>query len=259
MSVNVDANIGAEQDLYGKVVSDLQQSIVVSADGVSGTLKYVTDYSEAFGYGEDSGNYLAIHCTTPGVEDAEIDVTSSDEGTVVFDADTGIAICRITDKDTQTIEVVAYKDGESDSVTLDLSNLTLQEGPALSVLADVSIDPDEDLFGKVVSDLQENIVVGDGSVTGTLKYISDYSSAYGSGEDSGYYLVLHCTTPGVTGAVITSEVVNGVHGPVTLDEDGIIISRIANKDTQSIQIVATKDGETDTVTLDLSGLTLEEP
>lgn len=125
MSVNVDANIGAETDLYGKVVSDLQEDVVISSDGVTGTLKYIADYSAAFESGENSGNYLAIHCTTPGVEDAEITVTSSDEGTVLFDSETGIAICRITDKDTQTIEVVAYKDGQSDSVTLDLSDLTI--------------------------------------------------------------------------------------------------------------------------------------
>ena len=126
MSVNVDASIGSETDLYGKVVSDLQEDVVISSDGVTGTLKYIADYSSAFESGENSGNYLAIHCTTPGVEDAEITVTSSDEGTVLFDSETGIAISRITDKDTQTIEVVAYKDGQSDSVTLDLSNLTIE-------------------------------------------------------------------------------------------------------------------------------------
>ena len=126
MSVNVDANIGAETDLYGKVVSDLQEDVVVSSDGVTGTLKYIADYSSAFESGENSGNYLAIRCTTPGVEDAEITVTSSDEGTVLFDSETGIAICRITDKDVQTIEVVAHKDDESDSVELDLSDLTIE-------------------------------------------------------------------------------------------------------------------------------------
>lgn len=126
----------------------------------------------------------------------------------------------------------------------------------MSVSVDADISSDTDLFGKTASDLQEDIVVGTDSVTGTLKYIADYSSAYGAGENSGNYLVLHCDTPGVTGATITSEVVGGVHGPVVLDDDGIVISRITDKDTQTIEVVAYKDGETASVTLDLSGLTL---
>ena len=126
----------------------------------------------------------------------------------------------------------------------------------MSVNVDANIGADTDLFGKVVSDLQEDVVVSADGVTGTLKYIDDYSSAYGSGENSGYYLVLHCTTPGVEGATITSEVIGGVHGPVTLDEDGIVISRITDKDTQPIEVVAYKDGESDSVTLDLSNLVM---
>lgn len=122
----MDANIGTDEDLSGKTVSDLQEDINIGPDGVSGTLKYVADYSSAFESGENSGNYLAIHCSTPGVEGATIEATSSDESPVVFDAETGIAVCRIADKSTQTIEVVAYKDDQSDSVTLDLSQLVLE-------------------------------------------------------------------------------------------------------------------------------------
>lgn len=127
----------------------------------------------------------------------------------------------------------------------------------MSVNVDANIGADTDLFGKVVSDLQEDVVVSAEGVSGTLKYIADYSSAYGSGENSGYYLALHCTTPGVEGATITSEVIGGVHGPVTLDEDGIVISRITDKDTQTIEVVAYKDGESESVTLDLSDLVME--
>lgn len=128
---------------------------------------------------------------------------------------------------------------------------------SLSVNVDTNIGADTDLFGKVVSDLQEDVVVSAEGVSGTLKYIDDYSSAYGPGENSGYYLALHCTTPGVEDATITSEVIGGTHGPVTLDEDGIVISRITDKDTQTIEVVAYKDGESDSVILDLSDLVME--
>lgn len=98
------------------------------------------------------------------------------------------------------------------------------------------------LFGKQPSDLQSNIVIGDNAITGTLKYVSDYSSAgYTDDEESGNFIALHCTS-NVEDAVITAQLVNGVHGAVTLDEDKICIFRISDKSTQSIKFTATADG-----------------
>lgn len=128
LSVSVDADIYAKEDLHGKVVSDLQEDIAFSDEGVTGTLKYISDYSEAFDSGENSGYYLAFHCSTPGVDDAEIVVNSSDGGTVLWDSETGIAICRVTDKDTQVIGITAEKDGSYANAIIDLSGLMQQVG-----------------------------------------------------------------------------------------------------------------------------------
>lgn len=115
------------------------------------------------------------------------------------------------------------------------------------------------MFGKTVSDLQSGVAVGPKSITGTLKYIADYSSAYGTGEDSGNYLVLHAEVPDTEGVTITAEVVNGAHGPSTLDEDGIVILRITDKSLQRVRFVASKDGyEPITKTFSLKGLTLNQ-
>ena len=126
----------------------------------------------------------------------------------------------------------------------------------------MSIDADiaaaEDLFGKTVSDLQSGITVGSKAISGTLKYVADYSSAYGTGEDSGNYIVLHAEVPDTEDVTITVEVVNGVHGPQTLDEDGIAILRITDKNSQKIRFVARKTGyEPVTKTFTLRGLTLK--
>ena len=126
LSVSVDVDIEATEDLYGKTVEDLQEYVVFGDLGVTGTLKYISDYSEAFESGENSGYYMAFHISTPGVEGATITVSSSDEGTVLYDETTGIAICRITDKDTQTLLITAEKDGESESTVVDLSGLELE-------------------------------------------------------------------------------------------------------------------------------------
>ena len=126
LSVSVDADIDAAEDLHGKVLSDLQENIVFDVEGVTGKLKYISDYSEAFNSGENSGYYLAFNCSTPGVDDAEIIVNSSDGGTVLWDSETGIAICRVTDKDTQVIGITAEKDGNYVNAIIDLSGLTLK-------------------------------------------------------------------------------------------------------------------------------------
>lgn len=120
---------------------------------------------------------------------------------------------------------------------------------------DVDIAADEDFWGKTVSDLQDNIVIGNNSITGTLLYVDDYSSAFGAGLDSGNYLALHCEVPGVDDATITVTVTN----PVVLDDDGLVVLRIADKSSQTITVVASKEGyESVTRTFTLTGLTCNE-
>ena len=122
-----------------------------------------------------------------------------------------------------------------------------------------SIAADEDLFGKVIGDLQSGIKVTNKAIHGTLKYIDDYSSAFSGDEASGNYIALHCEVPSVDDAVIRVEVVNGFHGPTTLDPDGIVVVRIADKSSQKIKVVASKDGyESFTRIYDLSQLILED-
>ena len=125
--MSIDADISTSVDLLGKTVDQLQSSITVGADSVSGTLLYVDDYT---GFSEDtelqSGNYLALHFEVPEADDATITVVLSDdpEATNVLDED-GIAVLRITDTD-QTVSVTASKTGyESVTKTYSLTGLTL--------------------------------------------------------------------------------------------------------------------------------------
>lgn len=123
---------------------------------------------------------------------------------------------------------------------------------------DADIDNDTDLFEKSVTDLQENIVVGTSAITGTLKYVADYSSAFSGTDASGNYLALHITATGADDATITVEIVNGFSGPVTLTDDGLWVGRIADKSTQTIKVVASKEGYTTaTKTYSLTGLTCQ--
>lgn len=113
-------------------------------------------------------------------------------------------------------------------------------------------DPTIDLFGLDCNDLQEDVVVGDDAITGSLKYVDDYSSAFSGDEASGNFIALHAEVPDVDDVIITITITN----PSTLDEDGCYVGRIADKDSQIITVVASKDGYDDvTKVYDLSGLT----
>lgn len=73
-------------------------------------------------------------------------------------------------------------------------------------------------------------------------------------EQSGNYLVFHAEVPNVDGVTITAK----VSKTSTLDSDGIAVFRIANKDSQTLTVVASKEGyEPVTKVFSLSGLTVE--
>ena len=112
---------------------------------------------------------------------------------------------------------------------------------------DTDVSASEDLFGKTIDDLQTGVTIGENSITGTLKFVDDYTGfSSDPAMQSGNYLVLHCTVNDSN--PITVEVVGGVSGPRTLDADGIIVLRIADKDTQSVRVVAGSVTKTYTLT-----------
>lgn len=138
-------------------------------------------------------------------------------------------------------------------VFMDTSSPSGDFGP-LNVSAEISADTD--LLGKSVTDLQRDITVGNGEIVGMLKFVPDYSSAgYTGNEQSGFFLALHTTCEGADS--ITTELIGGTHGEVTLDSDGLTITRISDVENQSIRFTATKGSVTITRTFRLTGLILK--
>lgn len=100
-------------------------------------------------------------------------------------------------------------------------------------------------------------MVGDDSISGTLKYVDDYTGFSGDPSlQSGNFIVLHTSVPGFEDdATISVKVTN----PVTLDDDGIAVLRIADKNSQTITVVASVDGYDDvTKEFSLSDLICED-
>jgi len=136
-----------------------------------------------------------------------------------------------------------------------LKGIKVLDKPDIAV--DVDISEATDLLGKVVTDLQENIVIDEAckEISGDLKFISDYSSAgYIGDEKSGNFLVTHWASD--NGAVIKAELVGGVHGESTLDPDGLLISRITDVKNQKIKITSTVGNKTSVAVYSLKGLNL---
>ena len=118
-------------------------------------------------------------------------------------------------------------------------------------------DGEANLFGKTVNELQENVVVGEDAITGTLKYVSGYTGFSSVvSEQAGNYLALRIDTdePEV---LTTVELVGGTKGPVVLDDDMNIVLLIKDKNSQSIKVTMETDEDSLTKTYDLNGLTLE--
>ena len=121
--MTVDAAIPSTLDLLGLNVEDLQENISISDDNViSGTLKYVTDYTGFSGnVAEQQGNYLALHFDVPDVDG----VTLTVNGTTL---DTDGVIVLIVDDTTKKVRATASKTGYPDvTKTYTLTGLTLNE------------------------------------------------------------------------------------------------------------------------------------
>ena len=123
---------------------------------------------------------------------------------------------------------------------------------------DTIADSDLSVTGKTVSDLQSGVKFGANAITGTLKYIENWTWFDSNPEiNTGNFLVFKSALTGAD--KITAQLIGAKvnPGPIELDSDGIAIFHITDKDTQMVQVVAYKDGMTCQKLYTLNGLTCE--
>lgn len=128
--------------------------------------------------------------------------------------------------------------------------------PLFGVMLSAEIADDVDLLGKKASDLQENVIFTNKSVSGTLHYVTGYTGFSGDPEEQeGNYLAIKVVPP--TGMTIGTDLVVKIND-VTLDPDGLHILRIVNQ-KKHFFVAAYKEGfEPLMFEIDPSGLVYEK-
>lgn len=114
---------------------------------------------------------------------------------------------------------------------------------------------DELIGGKSAADLQENIAIDDRleTIAGTLHYVTGYTQFSGTAsEQSGHFLAVKIESDATLSVKDTAD---GEYA--ALDDSGITIMRITNKNTQKLYVKAELEAQMSEFVYDLSGLTLE--
>lgn len=113
------------------------------------------------------------------------------------------------------------------------------------------------MFGTLVSDMQTGVEVSNGSITGTLKYLSE--GALPEYWGAGNFLALKFTNNDESITSIRVGLSPSASGmdPVELDADMNGAFQITDKDTQKLVVISESADYTRTDEYDLSGLTLE--
>lgn len=146
-----------------------------------------------------------------------------------------------------------------------------QDAIAVITVADVypslTVSGETDAFGelyggKKASDLQSNVVVTNGEITGTLNYIEGGLADAGPLAGSGYFLALKWSNPtsGVTSLRVglTPSIGTGLVEAIE-DNDRNGVFKITNKDMQKVAIVQSDGANTTTQYFALNKLVLADP
>ena len=147
----------------------------------------------------------------------------------------------------------------------DLKKLIRKADSIMSTLMDdVTVEPEAGTTvspwdaTKKVSDMQEDIVVGEDKITGTLKFIKGGIAPSGILAGDGYFLALKFSD---VDASATSKKVGLVpsagSGLVELDSDMNAFMKISDINSQIFEVVITDGTRTGVQKFDLSGLELK--
>ena len=161
-------------------------------------------------------------------------------------------------KSLKNLSIALGGSGQAKGISGLIDEIALVKNPLLGMTIDFDIADATDLLGKKDYELQENMKLEDGKVTGTLLYVDDYTGFSNVEEEQeGNFIAIHCSIPDVTGATINFVSKSGTKYPVD-PSDGLIVLRIKGG-LSKFKFEISKDG-TPTVTkeFDVSGVAREK-
>lgn len=126
--------VAGTETKYGKKVSDLQDDVVINTNRkIDGTLHYVTRYTEfnSSEPTEQEGNYLALDFSDNWLGDTDpttftVELKGGKKGPVTLTDGDAFCIFRVTNPNTQSIEVVSTDSTGTTTVKYSLKGLTLE-------------------------------------------------------------------------------------------------------------------------------------
>lgn len=130
-------------------------------------------------------------------------------------------------------------------------------------IKDVNVQPEKasaTLFGTKVSAMQSNVVVADGAITGTLKFIQGGLAPSGYLAGDGNFLALKFVDPNGADQIKVGLDPSISSGLVALDDDMNAVFKVTGileGKQQVLKVVTSVDGVEKTQTFDLTGLVLE--
>lgn len=126
--------VAGTETKYGKKVSDLQDDVVINTNRkIDGTLHYVTRYTEfnSSEPTEQEGNYLALDFSDNWLGDTDpttftVELKGGKKGPVTLTDGDAFCVFRVTNPNTQSIEVVSTDSTGTTTVRYSLKGLTLE-------------------------------------------------------------------------------------------------------------------------------------
>lgn len=126
--------VAGTETKYGKKVSDLQDDVVINTNRkIDGTLHYVTRYTEfnSSEPTEQEGNYLALDFSDNWLGETDpttftVELKGGKKGPVTLTDGDAFCVFRVTNPNTQSIEVVSTDSTGTTAVKYSLKGLTLE-------------------------------------------------------------------------------------------------------------------------------------
>lgn len=156
------------------------------------------------------------------------------------------------------VSVALGGSGEGRTVADLIYEIAVVKDPLYNFEIDFDIDDETSLLGKYAYELQEEMTVKDNKVTGSLRYVEDYTGFSGDPEEQeGNFIAIHCEVPEVSGTTINYITKSGNKWVVD-PSDGLIVLRINGPMTTMTFEVSHNDYGTITKTYDVSSVVCEK-